>query len=398
MKKTIALLLAFVLSCTLFSACNQEKPADTSYIVTSSADGADAVYPTSLYRFFVQWLTDYYYDLASSSATASGGTLNWEPMLAAKFAFTQNKTLSDFIVTTAKDQYMTALYTNATFRDLGLSLTDEEWKSVDKQIQDDWVSVYGNDGFLAICRKLGMTYDEFRDQMASSIKQQKIVDYYYGAGGESEVTEAEKRDYFENNYVRFKYVVLLLQDSDGNELGTEELAEVTETRDLVLSKLDQGASFEDMVREYSYDHVEITDKMTDSEKLAAQRQNETIVEDGLVTDADGIFDQALALYYNMTLDEAVIEKVFSLKEGEYAAVQTEDAIWIVKKYSNTEKESYFENASAAVYQALYADDLSAKHTAWRSRMNFIYNEDAVAEFLPEKLEKLFDFTTSSSSN
>lgn len=361
-------------------------------------NGKTTTYSSSVYRFYVQWQTDYYYALASATAAQSGGSVNWTAMLGAKFTFTGDRTLSDYIVATAKEQYMSALYISETFRDLGLTMTDEDWKEVDKIIQTDWVQQYGNDGFVSLCNKLDMTYDDFRELMASNLKSQKIVEYYYGKGGVQEVTDAEKKEYFLNNYVRFKYVIMLTVDSDGNELGTEEKAAVEAKRDAILAALDSGsATFEDLVLRYSEDYIEITDEMTESEKTAAKRQNDTIIEDGLVTDADGVFDQTLATYYNISLDEKLIEKVYALKEGEYAAVETDEAIWIVKKYSNAEKESYFENVESSVYQALYADDLSAKHTNWRTKLNYVYNEACVAEYLPEKLSNLFQFDTGSSS-
>ena len=45
------------------------------------------------------------------------------------------------------------------------------------------------------------------------------------------------------------------------------------------------------------------------------------------------------------------------------------------------------------YQALYKDDFAAKHTDWRNRLNYVYNEAVIDAYKPENLADLFDFAT-----
>jgi hypothetical protein len=80
----------------------------------------------------------------------------------------------------------------------------------------------------------------------------------------------------------------------------------------------------------------------------------------MVINDQGVFSEDLATLYNITVDSDVVDKVFSLKNGEYAAVTIKNSIWIVKRYDHTEKESYFTDVEETVFAALYADDLAAK--------------------------------------
>ncbi len=395
MKKLLALVLALLLILTVFAGCNR-KP-DLSYIVTGTVDGESREFPIGPYRYYVQWMTDYYYAYLSTIAAQMEKEMSWIDMLADKSLSGGTQTLSDTIIESAKDQYMSYLYIELTFDQLGLSLTADDEKEIDRIIQQDWVALYGNDGFNSIRQALGMTYDEFRNLMACNIKGDKIIQYYYGEGGSYEITQQEMNDYYQNNYVRFKYVVKMTKDTDGNKYNDTKMAQIEADKNAVLDGLSKGVAMEDLIQQYSDDYMKITDEMTVSEKESYEAQNKSLLEDGLVINDQGIFSESLATYYNITVDENVVDKVFSLKNGEYAAVTIDDSIWIVQRLDHTEKEDYYTGVKDAVFKALYTDDLAAKHTDWRSRLNYLYNDAAIDAYRPEYLEDMFKFSETSGS-
>ncbi len=392
MKKVISLILVAVMAVMLFAGCS--KSPDLSYVITGTVDGENKKFETGPYRYYIQWMTDYYYAYVGSIASQLKQEMDWKKMLA-DTSLTAPKTLSDYIITNAKDQYMTWLYIESTFEELGLELTAEDEKAVNRIIQSDWVALYGNDRFNTIRQTLGLSYDEFWNLMACNVKSEKILDYYYGEGGPNEITEEEMKDYYTNNYVRFKYAVFMLEDTDGNDYDEQKVAQIKANKDAALAALDAGTSFEDVLVQYSDDYNEITDKMTVSEKESYELQNKTMVEDGLIINDEGVFSQTLATYYNITIDEEIVDEVFGLKDGEYTTVTTDNSIWIVKRYSNTEKDTYYTDVKESVFSALYADDLSAKHTEWRNRLNYVYNDAVIEAYKPENLADLFDFSNTS---
>ncbi len=395
MKKIFALLLVAAMTVALFAGCSN-KP-DLSYAVTGTINGESREFSVGPYRYYVQWMTDYYYAYLSYIASQSNKELSWTQMLQDTSLSGGNQTLSDSIIETAKDQYMTYLYIETTFEELGLKLDGEDEKEVDRIIQEDWVQLYGNDGFNTIRQTLGMDYDEFRNLMACNLKSEKIVEYYYGKGGAYEITEEEMKNEFTHNYTRFKYVVMMTKDSDGKDLGQDALAEIETKKNTVLDELGKGTDIKDLIVKYSEDYNEITDKMTASEKESYELQNKTILEDGLIVNEDGVFSENLATYYNITVDEDVVDKAFSLKNGEFAAVTIDDSVWIIQRFDHNEKEDYYNEVKATIYKNLYSPDLKSKHTEWRSRLNYVYNEDVIEAYRPENLADLFDFSSTGSS-
>ena len=275
MKKAVSILLLLVMTATLFVGCSQ-KP-DLSYAITGTVNGETKEFPVGPYRYYVQWMTDYYYAYLTYLASENNSKMSWTEMLADTSFSGGKQTLSNAIIESAKDQYMSYLYIEETFRSLGLQLTAEEEKEVDRIIQQDWVALYGNDGLNTIRQTLGMSYDEFRGLMACNIKSEKILDYYYGEGGPNEITQQEMKDFFDNNYVRFKYVVKMTKDSDGNKYNETKLAQVESDKAAVLAALGSGTDINDLIVQYSDDYTAITDEMTPSEKQAAEDQNKAIL-------------------------------------------------------------------------------------------------------------------------
>jgi molybdopterin converting factor small subunit len=173
------------------------------------------------------------------------------------------------------------------------------------------------------------------------------------------------------------------------------MAEIKGKKDAVLAGLEKGTAMEDLIKQYSDDYKEITEEMTVSEKESYELQNKTMLEDGLIINDQGIFSESLATYYSITVDEDIVDKVFALKNGEYAAVTIDDSIWVVQRFDHKEKESYFTDVKDSVFKTLYADDLAAKHTDWRSRLNYVYNEAVIDAYRPEYLSDLFKFSQTS---
>lgn len=374
-----------------YKMTNQEKESEISYILTTKENGEEVQYGKAPYLYYLQWLRDYYYAYITSLSSQLGSNApTWAEMLEST-VLTAPNTLSQTIVSTAQEQYMTYLYVENAFKTLGLSLSAEETKAVDTLIQSDWISLYGQDGFNTIRQTLGLKYDDFWNIVACNTKMAKLVEYYYGEGGPQEVTQEEKQEYFDSYYARFKYVIFMTKDSDGNKFGETKLNEVYAKRDAVLAELDQGAAFEDVLVKYSEDYRDLSDeKLTVSQKEAYAEQNKIMVEDGLITSDKGVFSETLATYYNITVDESVVEKVFSMKEGDVQTVTTGDAIWIVKRYDANEKESYFKDVESQIFKTLYTEDFESKYSSWKSSLSYQFNLEALEVYAPVNLRDLFD--------
>ncbi|MBP3300917.1 MAG: hypothetical protein J6M34_05375 [Clostridia bacterium] len=403
MKKILALLLVLVMTAALFAGCsgseqsdgykltNQEKESEITYILTAKKNGETVEYGKAPYLYYLQWLRDYYYAYITSISSQLGSNApTWDKMLESTL-FTAPDTLSQAIVSTAQEQYMTYLFVEEKFNELGLKLSEDEIKTVDALIQSDWIALYGHDGFNTIRQTLGLSYDEFWNIVACNTKTEKLIEYYYGEGGPLEVTKEDKQEYFENYYARFKYVIFATQDSDGNKYGEKKLNEVYAKRDAALAELDNGVPFEEVLAKYSEDYKDLSDeKLTVSQKQAYEAQNKAMVEDGLVISDKGVFSETLATYYNITVEDGVVNKIFAMKDGDVQAITGSNAIWIVKRYDATEKEAYFNDVESLIFKALYAEDFETTIKDWKADLSYQFNLEALDVYAPANLHDLFD--------
>lgn len=386
MKRILACCLLLALSLGVAVGCTSEQERiekETAYAITATVDGKTVEFPVGPYLYYLQSTCDYY---RAYYVTMQGESADWAAALAK-----DDGALSKQLVSMAKDNYMLYLFIETTFDKLGLTLTAEEEAEIDRLIQQDFVSVYGNDKVNSIRQQLRLTYEEFRSLVGINVKSDKIIEHYYGENGVQAISAQTRKDFFKDNYARFKYVVFMTVDEDGNSYTDARIKEIEELAKDASEELEGGAVFEDVMKKYSDDYVEITDKMTISEKELYEEQNKLQLEDGFVIDPSGVFDSTLSQLYGASVDPEIVKKVFGLEMGGTASVKTKGAIWIVKRYDHMEKESYYENVADDVFMELYADDLSAKQTSWTQSLNYKYNEAVLAHYTPETLPDVFDF-------
>lgn len=373
-KKLLAILLFMIMSLSTLSACN-----DTSYILKAG----DEKFPVGPYAFYAFWMRD-----NSESQMQSYGQVFSDALL--QNADDQGTKLWQMIINQTKDQYLTHLLVNKKFVELGLTLNDEQKQAIETAYTDNWIGQYGQAKFDEILKTLNLTVDQFKEVITLQSKNDALINYYFGAGGENEIPESELRSKYDEGYARFKYIILAKTDADGNQLSFDEIATKKALADEALAKA-QGVAvtFEDIVKQYSEDYVTITDTMTEAEKTSAQTQNTEATDNGLVIDKSGIFNELLYQYYNVSVDTTVVDKVFSMNIGDTAFIEISNSFWVIKKYDANEKEEFFAGKRDAIFNSLTQPDIQAKFTEWSSAFPYVFNEKAVSKYDPRGLESLF---------
>lgn len=142
---------------------------------------------------------------------------------------------------------------------------------------------YGGKG--AYKQYFGYTAEQYYDTYMPMVERSEaLVEYLYGENGVEKVTADEKETYFNDNYVAYQFIMLDMTtgvkvdengdrvrktdtDEDGNEILLDEYETVTMTEDekaekqllakLILTELEKGASFEELVMKYSDDYASV---------------------------------------------------------------------------------------------------------------------------------------------
>ena len=134
---------------------------------------------------------------------------------------------------------------NKKFDELGLELTEDE-KASAKNIADMYWQYYSK-----MYEQNGIGEDSFRQLVEFDSKKEKVFLHYYGEGGEKECDDAQLAAFLEGNYARVKTIKFDLTDSEGNALDNDAKAEVKKLAEEYRKKADNGANFDDLIKEYS---------------------------------------------------------------------------------------------------------------------------------------------------
>lgn len=374
-KKFISLALLFALFATALSACT----ADTSYALTSEGEK----YPAAPYSFYVHYYRDTWEaQLYSYKGTGFNDNADME-------VDANGTKLHDYIVDQAKNQYISYLLVNQKFNEFGLSLTEEETKAIDDSFQKNYVEAYGDERLDEICTTIGVSKDELKEILSINYKQDKLIDYYFGEGGTMEVSDAELLQKYEESYARFKYMVFYTKDTSGNSYTLEQQNAVYAKAQEAYAKLQAGETIENLIPQYSEDYKAYTENSTDAEKEQIDKQNKENVEDGVLTDKNGVFNKNVYNYYGYKLDATLVAKIFELQQGEYAFIELSDSFWIVQKYSATEKEDYFASKKEDVFDDITADDIQNLYKGWQDAFPHEFNEKTVEKLDPRGMSCIF---------
>ena len=131
----------------------------------------------------------------------------------------------------------------------------------------------------------GYTAEQYYDMYMPMVERSEaIVEYLYGENGAEKVTAEEKETYFTENYVAYQFIMITMTnsvkvdengdrvrktstDADGNVTILDEYETVTMTEEekadkqllakLILTELEKGASFEELVMKYSDDYASV---------------------------------------------------------------------------------------------------------------------------------------------
>ena len=378
MKKTIriiSMVLASVMMLLTLCSCK-----DSSYACT--VDGVE--YPVGPYAFYAHYTRDKY----QAQAEAYGST-DFAADLVASLDEDGTK-LYEYINYETQSSYLSHLIVSLKFDQFGLELTADQKKAMEEAVQANCMDEFGEEGFTDICRTLGITAAEFKEMVGVSYKYEALTNYLFGEGGIYEITEDELRENYNENYSRFRYIIVSKIDTETNKaLPTDELIAKKGIVDTAYAEALAGADFGDLIAAYSEDYMTISDDMTDEEKSTYEARNKSAREDGIVTDKNGIFDYLFYYYYNQTLDSQIVDKAFSMNDGDIALIEIDSSFWVIQKMDKNEKADYFESKKDLIYSTISSPLLDEEFAKWEKEFSIVMNESVVSKYDPRKIGPLF---------
>lgn len=287
----------------------------------------------------------------------------------------EDKPVRDWINDEATKSMQEFVAIENKFDELGLSFEDNEKEKAQLYLDSIW-EYYGEN-----YEDAGISEDSQLLIMLNSTKRNMIFDYFYAAGGENEISEADIRANLEETNKRINYIEMELRDGEGNLLKSEGKEEIRKMAMDYIDRINTGEDFETVSREYSdyYDNLVAeaaaaestgTDETATTETESSYTDNETVIE------KDGTYPSA-----------AVVEEAFKSDVGSVLLVEEDEVYYIVKVLDLFADEDYYSDNESYVRHQLKDDEFDEMVASWIAAQTVEKNEAAYKRY---KIEKFMD--------
>lgn len=274
-KKITAALTAALLCTASLTACS-----DTSYVMTVG----DSKINAGIYIY--NELTEMSYQMTMMYYQKGIKKDYFDQKVDGK-AF--DEYLSDYALTATKE-YAAVV---DKFNELGLTLSDEDIKSINDSISSTWDSqgeFYESEGISKESVKLALKGSKMREE---------LFDHYYAEGGEEAVSDDEMVKYLDDNYLRYKSISFAktTASTDSSSSATDSSTDSADAaneeakakRDEFLEKA-KGVSFDDfdsIIDEYNdYVASKKSSSAADSDSSSAADSSTASDDTSSVSDID----------------------------------------------------------------------------------------------------------------
>lgn len=160
-------------------------------------------------------------------------------------------TLGSSMPQAAKDQSVYARVVLQKFNELGLKLTYDQEKQM-TQLRQDTIDSMGYDAFAKQIANFGFSDQSYNNFMYISQCYNALNEYYYGENGANVPSDEDLRQYFADNYIAAKHILISTVDSTmGETVRTDEEAKAEAQK--ILDRINAGEDYDALMNEYSED-------------------------------------------------------------------------------------------------------------------------------------------------
>ncbi len=303
-RRLTALFLAIVMVLCTVPSCGSEA----ANVITFR----DTVIDENEYSFLMSYYKALY--LYSYFGLTEDNSAVWTNQIS------EGVTVSDYLSALTLSSIMsTAIYVDL-FDEYGLSLTDEELKTVDDAINSLIEKAGSKSALNSALSEFGANTDVLREVRTNNLKVSKVQDYLYGENGVETASPAEVDIYYNENYCRVKFIFISKtleyeRDENGEYIKSEEgnykTRELTEDE-----KAAKKALFAD-----------IEERVANGEDFEALLDEYTM-DTGMMHFEDGYYITSTSSF----VEKDVISTSAGLEVGKTAKLETAAGWYLIKRY------------------------------------------------------------------
>ena len=206
-----------------------------------------------------------------------------------------------------------------------------------------------------------------------SLNESALLNGLYGEGGERAVSEKDRKDYFDKNYLSYKIISISLTDDQGKELSADKKKEQTELLGGYLKDYEKDKNFEKIVDKYN---KYVADKNKSTEKVEASKDEDNR------RNADAT-----------DMDEYLVKEIRKIEVGKAMVLEyksggsTPTAALVLRLDPNSDKD-LFKNSNEAILRKMKGEELTKEIEELAKKVQIDLKKSAVKKCDPKKFEEI----------
>lgn len=177
----------------------------------------------------------------------------------------QKVKFDEYIKLSAQDAAVRQVALRQLMEKYNVSWNAEEQEELEKNLEnvkaDSYLSLgISKDNFVKVTKEL-------------SLNETGLFYGLYGEGGQREMSEADRKTYFDENYLSYKMISISLTDSSNSEMTDDAKKEVTDQLEGYLAEYNKSGNFDAVIDAYNHSQEEDQDHEHEASKDEDNRKN-----------------------------------------------------------------------------------------------------------------------------
>lgn len=288
----------------------------------------------------------------------------------------ENKSAADYVKDQALDYCKTYIVVEEKFNELGLSFDEEDITDIETTT-NAYLSYYST-----YYSENGCGEASLKKIVESNVKLEKIFLYYYGEGGEKEVSKDDLLKQLTENYARVQFIsVPLVETSTGLALEGDDLQAAKDSADKYLERAQNGEDFAALMEEYSESLEETEEEETEeTDEDDHEEEEEEILDNGFTKN-----DTLVQKDDETTYPEGFVDGVFEMKNDEYKLIKTENYYFVTKRLNITESDKTLEYYTDTLISDLKFEEFEATYEEWKTETDYTENSAGLRKYKAKKI-------------
>jgi len=277
----------------------------------------------------------------------------------------ENVTGADYASLIAKGEVVRYITYGTKFKELGLTLTDEQKASITSYTENTYTA---NKDYYD---KLGISKESIEWIYTRATMQAAIFDHFYGEGGEFAPEASVIEEKMLEDYARCVYLFWpKYNTADSKMYDDAKIAELKAKSEDAVKRLNEGENFVKILGEVMKEQGETTD-------YTNRTENDV---DVYLLEGEGQFPTAFET------------ALFEMKDGEIKAVEDTSFFYVIKRLPLKEgDEQTIESIKDEVLTTLYYDTFLNTADTWANALgeDIKFNEDMLKLYTAKKVQKMY---------